>query len=55
MMDYLCFVSFGTLLVPNLSTRWEEVSLVSILRVGTIRLPGNAGTPWPGLLCHPAR
>ena len=44
-------VSLGTLLVPNLSTRWYAVSLGSILRLETIRLPGKAGTFWPGLLC----
>ena len=41
----------------DLSRTKLEYSLVgeSILRVKRIRLPGNAGTLWPGLLCQPAR
>ena len=53
MFTRVLLVNFGALLEANLSIRWYAVSLVSILRLGTIRLLGKAGVPWPGLLCHP--
>jgi len=47
------FESLGTLAEPNLSIRCILASLGCTRRVGTIRLPGKAGTPCPALTFHP--